>query len=168
MKRAKRVWNKQITVDNSLTLAPTIYELLRQTNNLERCLVAEGFKQKGYTEPLRMILTSTILVNWATQYSGGRTLEVWLEVMNRLRSKLEQADTFKELRISKAAMGNSKLQSCMASFMALCRSVRETALTTVGQHKYMQVPATVDPESSSTATAKPQNKYRYAHWSAAL
>ena len=102
-------------------------------------------------------------------HSGGRTAEAWLEVMNRLMSRMEQAVTFKGVRSNKAALGSIKLQIHMCAFMVLYRSVKESALTTVEQHKYMQVPARfIELQYSDNEESKTPRKFRYAHWIAAL
>ena len=62
VRRAKKVWSKKLSVDNSLTLNPTIKELTHHANLLQRCVASLEHTQKGYSEPLSMVLTSTALV----------------------------------------------------------------------------------------------------------
>ena len=48
MKRAKKFWSQEVTVENSLTLNPTLQTFVSQAKQLEQCVRAADFAEKGY------------------------------------------------------------------------------------------------------------------------
>ena len=128
VRRAKKVWSKTLTVDNSLTLSPNIKELTHHTNMLQRCVASADHAQKGYSESLSMTLTSTALVAWAMKYTAGRAAQTWEELAQRLISKEEQAAEMGCIRKHSSACEPTRLHAVARSIMLHYRAVRENTL----------------------------------------
>ena len=111
MRRAKKVWSKELTVDNSLTLSLTIKELMHHANMLQRCVTPLDRAQKGFSEPLNMTLNSTALVAWVSVYTARRPAQTWEELSQRLLSKEEQAAGVGRIRKLLRVYGPTRLHA---------------------------------------------------------
>ena len=111
LSRAKKIWNTEVTVMNSLTLEPNIQRLAEQTVNLRNQVVRRDCNEKGYSEPFDMATDTEILVKWATECTAGRVQIVWEEISNRVTSKLEQGVELRNIRALMDVVGTVKLQS---------------------------------------------------------
>ena len=128
VRRAKKIWSRPLSLDNSLTLQPTLDSYVYHANSLERCVVAADYQRQGYSEPLNMWLTSTALVAWANGHTAGRAPQVWAEIAGRVLSDAGQTAFFGNFRKLKEALGPTKHRVYVDAFVSHYRYVKTDAL----------------------------------------
>jgi hypothetical protein len=128
--RAKKIWSRPLSLNNSLTLQPTLDSYVYHANSLERCVVAADYQRQGYSGPLNMWLTSTALVAWANGHTAGRAPQVWAEIASRVLSDAGQTAFFGNFRKLKEALGPTKHRVYVQAFVSHYRYVKTDALLT--------------------------------------
>ena len=129
MKRAKKFWSQEVTVENSITLNPTRQTFSAQTNLLEQCVRAADYEEKAYFDPHSTVLNSESLVSWANECTTGRAPQVWSVISNMLLSRGEQAAKFASMRSLTKQVGVSKLMHDACSTVKTYRDIRASVVT---------------------------------------